>query len=277
MASTDEDGYEYVKGTYKFKKGSTPDQSRDSPDAWRGTLRDDEGHLSGHAEFIPGDDDDDWESTPEPVYIYVNEDRDSQPRSKERSELEELLGNLIILGVLVAFEKAKPHVRKFWRDRAVPVMKSGWGRLKHLRESRSQVAGGAPAVVADHSPEEAGEEVIDALETYKASMSSAEARDRFVAALMARMFSEEQLRILRDARIEDGDDSQELESAADTVTAKQVGENITLMLQANPSLLNEDTLAELGKILGVGAGGREYVPVGRKQIREALQLTDGDN
>ena len=74
MAATDDDEFEYVKGTYKFKKGSTPDQSRKNPDAWRGTLRDDGGHLSGHAEFIPGDedgDDDEWQSDSDPVYIYV--------------------------------------------------------------------------------------------------------------------------------------------------------------------------------------------------------------
>ena len=50
----DED-YEYVKGTYRYKKGSTPDRSRETDGAWRGTTRDADGHLDGQGEFIPGD------------------------------------------------------------------------------------------------------------------------------------------------------------------------------------------------------------------------------
>jgi len=52
MAAED-DEFEYVKGTFKYRKGTTPDQSREDPEAWRATLRDEGGHLSGQAEFIP--------------------------------------------------------------------------------------------------------------------------------------------------------------------------------------------------------------------------------
>jgi hypothetical protein len=106
-------------------------------------------------------------------------------------------------------------------------------------------------------------------------MSSAEARDRFVAALLARLFSDEQLRILREARVEYGDGPHALESAADVVTAQEVGESITLMLEANRSLLNEEILTELGKIVGIGRAVGEYVPMRREQINKALRLTDG--
>lgn len=268
MATHHDDEYEYVKGTYKFRKGSTPDQSRENPDAWRGTLRDDEGHLSGHAEFIPGEDEDadDWDR--EPVYIYVSEDEHSRERG--RTEMEELLGNLVILGVLVAFEKAKPHVKIWLTDKAMPAVKSAWRRLARRRETPSGAAVIEASAMVDDPSTDAGD-VEAALEAYKASMSSAEARDRFVAALVARMFSDEQLRILRDSRIDDGD-SHGLQRASDVVTAEQVGESITLMLQANPSLLNDETLAELGKILGVAGQGPEYVPVRRAQITEALRL-----
>lgn len=272
----DDDRYEYVKGTYKYKKGSTPDQSRKTAGAWRGTLRDDGGHLDGQAEFIPGDEDEyDKQPDREPVYIYVNEEREADARSRERSELEELLGNLMILGVLVSFEKAKPHVKRWWSDQALPGMKSAWNKLAKRREAHSQVVVAESATLIDGAPEDTGQEVVAALEAYKASMSSAEARDRFVAALMARLFSDEQLRILRDARIEYGDGPHALESAAEAVTAQQVGESITLMLEANPSFLNEETLTELGKILGIGRADGEYVPMRREQINEALRLTDG--
>ncbi|MET0604623.1 MAG: hypothetical protein ABW167_21760 [Baekduia sp.] len=268
----DDDRYEYVKGTYKYKKGSTPDQSRETAGAWRGTLRDDGGHLDGQAEFIPGDED---EYDNEPVYIYANEQREADARSRERSELEELLGNLMILGVLVAFEKAEPHVKRWWSEQAVPAVKSAWNKLARRREARSQVVVAESVTVSVEAPEDTGQEVVAALEAYKASMSSAEARDRFVAALMARLFSDEQLRILRDARIEHGEGPHALERAAEAVTAQQVGESITLMLEANPSLLNEQTLTDLGQILGLGRADGEDVPMRREQIHRALRLTDG--
>lgn len=83
-------------------------------------------------------------------------------------------------------------------------------------------------------------------------MSRAEAQERFIAALVTRLFSEEQLRILRNARIEGEDDALELNGPTETLTPNQVEGSIILMLEANPSLLDEETLAEIGKILGGG-------------------------
>jgi|tagenome__1003787_1003787.scaffolds.fasta_scaffold20431752_1 hypothetical protein len=268
--ATDDDRFQYVKGTYKYKKGLTPDQSRETTGAWRGTLRDDGGHLDGQAEFIPSVEDEyDKQPEREPVFIYVSEEREADARAREDAELEERLRNLAFLCVLVV--KATPHVKRWWSDRALPAMKSA----RNKRAKRRVVGVAESAALVDGAPVDTGPEVVAALEAYKASMSSAEARDRFVAALMARSFSDEQLRILREARIEDGDRPQVLESAADAITAQQVEESIMLMLEANPSLLTEETLTELGKILGTDRADGEYVPIRRKQINEALGLTDG--
>ena len=254
-----------------------------------GRSRDDDGASSSNL-FVPGskgvkaqakirdidEDEADLLTDSKPVFIYVTDERASDTRARERSELEELLGNLMVLGVLVALEKAKPHVKQWWSDQALPALKSTWNRLPRTRKANSQVAVAESSALIDGVPEGVSQEVIDALEAYRASMSSAEARDRFVAALMARAFSEEQLSILRNARIEYDDGPLELECAAETLTAQQVGESITLMLEANSSLLNEETLAELGKILGGSRVDGEYVPVRGEQIKEALRLTYGE-
>lgn len=81
-------------------------------------------------------------------------------------------------------------------------------------------------------------------------MRGVEARERFVAALLARLFSEEQFRILRNARIEDEDGSSRLSGVLEMLTPKQIEDSITLMLEANPSLLDEAKLAEIWKIVG---------------------------
>ncbi|RZE62332.1 hypothetical protein C0Q97_04410 [Streptomyces albidoflavus] len=89
-------------------------------------------------------------------------------------------------------------------------------------------------------------------------MSSVEARERFVAALLARLFSEEQLKTLRNARIEGEDGPLVLNGVMESLTPKQVEDSITLMLEMHPSLLDEETLADIGKAL---RGGRvEWAP-----------------
>ncbi|MEV7961765.1 hypothetical protein [Oerskovia paurometabola] len=276
MATTDDDEYEYVKGIYKYKKGLTPDHSRENPDAWRATLRDDERHLSGQAEFIPGvDDQGSGRREPETVYIYVNDGYGERQGTQGRSELEELLGNLVILGILVAVERAKPRVTKWWSGTAAPTLKSAWSTVTQRRhETQGTVLVETPATIEASSSSEPDEMMLDALEEYRASMSSTEARDRFVAALVARKFSDDQLRVLQRARIEDGGDSPELEGVAEALTAEQVGESITRLLEANPALLNGGTLAALGEVLGIAGVGKEIVPVRREQIEEALRLSD---
>ena len=50
---------------------------------------------------------------------------------------------------------------------------------------------------------ESSKAVDDLLETFRIRMNSAEARERLVAALMAQEFFEEQIRLLRNVRIDD--------------------------------------------------------------------------
>lgn len=251
--------------------------SRDTDGAYRAHLFDDDtNELVGHAElFEPERHHAGSQANPDPVYIYVTENGASDGRAQERTKAEDLLGNLIVLGVLVAFEKATPHVKKWWSNRARPALKSAWQKVAKHRPRRNQIVAPETPTSTEEASNHAGDDVIPALEAYRASMSSAEARDRFVAALMAKMFSEEQVRILRDARIEAGDRRMNLESAAETVTAEQVEQSIRSMLEANPTLLNAENLAQLGQILGIGRSDGAYVPVRRQQITEALQLTDG--
>jgi hypothetical protein len=87
-------------------------------------------------------------------------------------------------------------------------------------------------------------------------MSREEARQRIVAALAARLFSDEQLRILRNARIEDEGDGPKLNSSAVALTEKQLADSIKLILEAAPSSLGEQELVQLRTILDPGPGAK---------------------
>ncbi|MEV6928147.1 hypothetical protein AB0M46_27140 [Dactylosporangium sp. NPDC051485] len=106
------------------------------------------------------------------------------------------------------------------------------------------------AGVVEVMPVDASHDVAAAIEAYRAGMSRAEARQRIVAALSARLFSEQQIAIVRNARIEDGGDTPELDSATLASMQKQIGESVQLILETAPALLGEDGMADLRKILG---------------------------
>ncbi|MER6382527.1 hypothetical protein [Streptomyces sp. NPDC001127] len=205
--------------------------------------------VKGQVKIYDLDEDEEDSLTDFPSAVYVTNEYASDSRANE-PEFGELLGALALLAAIVALEKAKPHVKRWWNDQARPAMKSTWSRLARTRETDSQTITAESSILLEPVPAESSHELVAALEGHRASMGSVEARERFVAALAAMLFSEEQLRILRNSRIEDEDGPLGVDGAIETLTPKQVGDSITLILEANPSLLDEETLVEIGEILG---------------------------
>lgn len=256
----------------EWEDGADLSQSQKKPGDYSPLTRDGDNNL-GHVTLSDvGNGEGEGLTDPEPVWVFVTDEHASAAEAKERSEREELLGALAVLAVIIA----APHLKRWWNDKSVPFLKSARIRLSRTREARSRVFVAEPPIATEAGPADSSQEVLTALEDYRASMSSAEARDRLVAALVARLFSEEQLRVLRDARIEDEGGALELASAMETLTPQQLGESIAAMLEANPSWPDEETLAELGKVLGRGRGDAEHVPVRREQIEKARPPTGGE-
>lgn len=232
-----------------WEDGAELSQSRKKLGDYSPLTRDGDNNL-GHVTLSDADEDeydDDWEPDPDP-----------DPQAAD------LLGALAILGVIVAAQKAAPHLKRWWNESALPLARRTRKRLSRDRRSEDQAIVGDPFTLVASAPTDSSQDVFVALDEYRASMSSAEARERFVAALVARLFSEEQLRVLRNARIEDDGPGLELVSAVETLTPQQLGESLTLMLEANPSWPDEETLAELEKVLARSSkGDGEFVPVRR--------------
>lgn len=247
--------------------------SRDSADARRAHLFDDEtNELVGHAELFEPANDEHVGPVPyaEPVYIYVNGDRSNE----QDDELAEALRALVRLGIIVAAEKAAPHLKRWWNDTALPCLKKLRKKLPRLpRRAKDHVAVVDSPVPPEALAEASSQDVFAALDEYRASMSSAEARDRFVAALVARHFSDMQLRLLRDARIQDEGGARELAKAMESLTPQQLEESITLMLDANPSWPDEDTLAQLRNMLDGDRADSLYSAVRNEQTKPRHELS----
>jgi hypothetical protein len=256
----------------EWEDGADLSQSRKQPGHHSPLTRDGD-HNLGHVVLSDVDDDEyDWQTEPEPDperRWYINENGELVPEPRA----EDVLGALAILGVIVAAQRAAPHVKRWWNDQAVPFLKKSRKRLSRDRGASGQLSVAEYFMLPESARTETSQEVLAALDEYRARMSSAEARERFVAALVARLFSEEQLRVLRNARIEDDGAVLELASAMDTLTPQQLGESITLMLEANPSWPDEETLAELERMLGRSSReDGEGAPLRRGLIDRALRL-----
>ncbi|MFE5936231.1 hypothetical protein ACFQ69_12660 [Streptomyces sp. NPDC056470] len=232
-----------IRGRFEYPDGLTPGQSKDG--GLHHNLYDDQGDLVGHGKFIPDDDD----STVEPPPLFFGESRrdcESDSRSRERLDPEEIVEALIILIKFAAW--TTPRLKRWWKDQALPFAKSTRSRFSRTRKDGGSDASDESATLIESAPPGPSREVIAELEEDRVSMSSEEASARFAAALLAKLFSDEQMGILRNARIEGEGGSLEL-SAVERIALQQVMDNVRLTLEANPSLLTRETLTELGKVL----------------------------
>ena len=80
-------------------------------------------------------------------------------------------------------------------------------------------------------------------------MSSAEAQARYLAALAARAYSDEQMRLVTSANIVDGEGLAELKRSLAELPSDQV-KSLLEAMATNPSMRGEATLVELASLLG---------------------------
>ncbi|MFF4232514.1 hypothetical protein [Streptomyces sp. NPDC001820] len=259
MDSSEYDEYEAI---VRVRKGARFARSRKTTGAHRGMTRDPDTNQVGQAEIFLKK-----ENEPVPVAAYpqgwLDSDRhESEARAQERRENAEFLAEVLVQIGLRLAEKAAPPVRKWWYEQALPAVKAKWNdqALPSVKAKWSSVA---RSRMSDRRAEAAEDlqEFVTVSGDQRTTMSGAEARKRFAAAVMARIYSDGQLRLVRNARVVDeGEDGPVELGATDDLTPQCIGEYVALMLEANPSLLGEDTLAELGKLVAKIRADGGYVP-----------------
>ncbi|WLQ46090.1 hypothetical protein P8A21_00610 [Streptomyces poriferorum] len=263
----DSSEYDEHEAIIRVRKGARLLQSSKTAGARRGMTRDPDNEL-GHAEIFLKED-----QEPQPVAEHwqgwPDSDRHaSEAREQERREYAEFLAEVVFhIGLKVA-QKAAPHVKKWWSEQALPAMTTKWNG-QALPSVKTKWAG-VRRRASDRRAEQA-EDLRDAAAVShdrRKTMSGAEARQRFAAAVAARIYSDGQLRLLRTARVVDegANGPVEVEATAD-LTPQHIGERIALMLETDPSLLSVDTLAELERLVaGIRAGGSHVALQGAEGV-----------
>jgi hypothetical protein len=153
-------------------------------------------------------------------------------------------------------ERAKPVVAQWWNETARPAMAARRarvsGRIKARKAKKSEAVG--PTAAQSGVRADQRSELVER-DSERPSMSSAEAQARYLAALAARAFSEEQMRLVGDARIVGVDGLAELEQALAALPVEQLRALIAA-IAANPALLREPELAQLASLLSRRGTGR---------------------
>ena len=231
-----------IKGHYEWDDDHlTPGQKKEG--GLHQNLFDSEGNLKGSARFIP-----DNGGEPEPlvvtetVYVPVEQRR----RTREEEELEQAIADLVSHLIGRGIAKAKPLAEQWWRETGRPVIDA---QREKIRERRSRRKAQKKVAIVEGTVVKPSQDLAETSEEARPNMSSAEAQARYLAALAARAYSDEQLRLVTNAKIVDGEGLAELKRSLAELPSDQVKGLIEAMV-TNPFLLGEDTLAELASVLG---------------------------
>lgn len=184
----------------------------------------------------------------------------------KRANLKHLVigfaAGVVAAGGAVLTVKAAPHIK-------------GW--INGMKSKLSGEADSQPALdrVAETS---FPQEVELALEDLRAGMSSEEAQRRIAMIMIAAAFIADQIRALSHTRVEDAEAPRELRIALAKLSAADLTDTVNRMLEANSSLLSDETSAALMKIF---EGGRfvegAYVPLRNDKVRDALRLMNDED
>lgn len=203
-------------------------------------LYDSEGNLKGNARFIHDDQKGpDSLVITETVYVTVEQRRRDQGDKEFQRAVAELVSHLIYRGLV----KAKPFAQQWWQATARPGLDAQRAKMlarRKMRKSTGVVAGTAV---------EPSQELTEASEDSRPNMSSSEAQARYLAALAAQAYSDEQIRLVTSASIVNGEGFEGLERSVAELPPDQVRTLIEAMV-TNPSMLGDATLAQLASILG---------------------------
>lgn len=185
----------------EIPEGTHVGLSKDTDGAYRGHLFDNSTNkLVGHAELFDSEGElTDWGSSLEGTHCYGHpEDYAASREFEERdAELASAVGNLLIaLGIFAA-----PHVKRWWGNQAQPLVMAAWKKAVRRHGGGGQTAADDSSATAPSTSRAFDGTILIEPVGPRVRMTAREVEDRLLAALLARRFSDEQLRLLRDTLI----------------------------------------------------------------------------
>lgn len=244
-----------IRGRYEYDdEDLKPGQGKDG--GLHQNLFDEAGKLKANARFIP-DDEDTPEPPPEYHFVYVSDE--PARRSKEQEEWEELILQVANRLLAVAIERGTPIARRFWIGTVRPALQARVDAVREWRtQRRERHKSGVPSVVDAEVARDPRAEIVAASAEFRRNMSSTEAQARYLLALAARRFSDEQMTALASADIADHDGIRAIEETLSTRPPAEVARMLAA-LEADPSLLTGKAGAGLELVMGLAPIDSTYL------------------
>ncbi|MBV7302169.1 hypothetical protein [Corynebacterium sp. TAE3-ERU2] len=203
-------------------------------------LYNEDGVLTGHARFVP--DEDQLDLADEQSYENTFVTSDSRRDSEESNELAKAIAGLIVVATIAGVATAAPHVKQWWKEKAWPNVNSRARRIRIPGRKKKSDAPEAQGLDPAHDEHDAIER------DQRQIMSRQEAMARTIAGLAAKAYSDEQLRMVKSAQILDVEEYAEIEQALAQIPSEQLQALITEMVKS-PALLEDGSLANLASML----------------------------
>ena len=204
--------------------------------------------TTGSASFYP--DDNALDSADDYSYENTFVTSDYRRESEDSDELAEAVGELLFALTMMGIVKAAPHVKKWWQEQAGPAVSRQAKKVRNFGRKKK------PEIAVSASAEEYHMAVtVDRRQI----MSKEEAMSRFIAALAARAFSDEQLRMVNGARILEVENYTDIERTIAQLPPEQLQAQILEMVK-NPALLEDASLADLASTLDFSSQPIELTP-----------------
>lgn len=234
-----------IRGYYEWDDDDlTPGRKKEG--GLHQNLFDSDGSLKGNARFRPEADDNQVPVVvTDTVYVLLDERRqDEAAQERFEARLDLVIAILKSEAFQRSVAKIGSHAQHWWKGTARPALDGR--RAKRLSSRSRRNASTEPATIdpAGTQLSEPAEEVGPT----RPDMSIAEAKARYLAAVSAQAYSDEQMRLLANVNILHGD----LETAKRSLAEIPSAQLRTLIEQmmTNPTLLTEVNLAQLASHLG---------------------------
>lgn len=219
--------------------------------------------LIGQARFFEVDPDD-----------LKNETNDGNPDLAQMNVLFLAVGVAVGILAAVVVVKSAPRIRAWWSETVRPGIQSFWNRIK----KHSAREGGAERqnlleLAAPVEPATISNKLALIASNDSNVMSSAEAKQRYLAMMLAVAFAAEQLSILEGARIEDPEKLKELRRAAAQLSTQEAVNLANRILESDESLLDDKSQSMFMAVFG---GGRKaegkYFPIMLDRMEQVMRL-----
>jgi hypothetical protein len=217
---------------------------------------------------------------------FYRSDGDVQ-KTAEEEQLDAEAAALLIVAVVAAaiavlvitavgVKKATPRIKRFWMERFAPGVKAKWDWIVQRRAKEIPLVKPQLALLTAE-PTTSLPTVVDAIiSENRERISGDEARKRLLAMFMAAGIIAEQMRALENTRIDDAD-LKAVKTAMDRLSKPTVTEEISLMLELTPSLLDKESLPEFVRLFGPGEIANDvYLPLTNEAAKRALRLPKYD-